>query len=136
MRNAPTAELLLSVALETYKRDVLPHLPSEARYSGAMIANALGIAARQSAEGEGFAQDAREALAALSGLGEGEALATIEQSVCADIRRGRYDAAPNGVRSQSLHAALVALTRAKAAESCPKALAVPRHDLCPPEPQA
>lgn len=136
MRNAPAADLLLSVALETYQREILPHLPPDARYSGAMIANALGIAARQTANGVAFAQDARETLAALSGMGEGDHLKKIEQSVCSDIRKGRYDPSPGGVRSQTLHAALVALTRAKAAESCPKALAVTRHALAPAEAEA
>jgi hypothetical protein len=130
MRNAPAADLLLSVALETYQRDILPHLPPSARYAGLMVANAMGIAARQTAAGTTPQDNARDALAALLGVGEGVALEKIERSLCSDIRRGRFDPPADGsiasTRTQTLFAALQAITRSKAAESCPKALSVQR----------
>jgi hypothetical protein len=132
MRNAPTAAQLLAVALETYQRDVLPLLPPSARYSGLMVANVMGIAARQTAAGTATEEDARDGLAALLGVDEGGDLNNIERSLCNDIRQGRFDppadGSPVGARTEALFQALQAITRAKAAESCPKALTVPRGE--------
>ncbi|MDH3579890.1 MAG: DUF6285 domain-containing protein [Hyphomicrobiales bacterium] len=41
------AQALLDVALSTYAQEILPGLPGDQRYTGAMIANALGIAQRR-----------------------------------------------------------------------------------------
>lgn len=41
------AEALLDIALGTYTQEILPGLPSDKRYTGAMVANALGIAQRR-----------------------------------------------------------------------------------------
>ena len=41
------ARALLDIALKTYRDEVQPAFPAERRYTGAMIANALGIAERQ-----------------------------------------------------------------------------------------
>lgn len=41
------AQALLDVALSTYDQEILPGLPGDQRYTGAMIANALGIAQRR-----------------------------------------------------------------------------------------
>jgi len=41
------AEALLSIALDTYVQEIAPDLPSDKRYAGAMIANALGMAKRR-----------------------------------------------------------------------------------------
>ena len=43
------AQALLDIALDTYAEEILPDLPSEQRYTGAMVANALGIAQRRMA---------------------------------------------------------------------------------------
>lgn len=37
---------LIETALETYRAEILPTLPTEKRYAGAMIANAIAIAGR------------------------------------------------------------------------------------------
>jgi hypothetical protein len=44
---AEKAKALLEIALSTYRDDLLPALPSDKRYTGAMVANALGIAERR-----------------------------------------------------------------------------------------
>lgn len=44
---ADKARALLDIALKTYREEVQPALPAGQRYSGAMIANALGVAERQ-----------------------------------------------------------------------------------------
>lgn len=41
------ADALLDIALSTYTHEILPGLPSDRRYTGAMIANAIGIARRR-----------------------------------------------------------------------------------------
>ena len=41
-----SAEALLAIALATYRDEILPALPPDKRYVGAMVANALDIAAR------------------------------------------------------------------------------------------
>ncbi len=41
------AEALVAIALETYAEEIVPELTSSKRYTGAMVANALGIAKRR-----------------------------------------------------------------------------------------
>lgn len=41
---------LLDIAIDTYAREILPGLPKDKRYTGAMVANALGIAQRRLSE--------------------------------------------------------------------------------------
>ena len=41
------SEALLDIALVSYKEEIQPGLPSEKRYTAAMIANALGMAQRR-----------------------------------------------------------------------------------------
>ena len=41
------AEALVAIALETYAEEIVPELTSSKRYTGAMVANALGIARRR-----------------------------------------------------------------------------------------
>ena len=41
------AEALVSIALETYTQEIVPELTSSKRYTGAMVANALGIAKKE-----------------------------------------------------------------------------------------
>lgn len=46
MIEAHEPRALVELALETYRAEILPELPADKRYVGAMIANALDIAAR------------------------------------------------------------------------------------------
>lgn len=45
--NTDKAKALLEIALNTYQDDIRPGLDKDKRYTGAMIANALGIAERR-----------------------------------------------------------------------------------------
>ena len=72
------AEALLTIALDTYAEEITPALPSGQRYTGAMVASALGIAQRRlSSPGPGDAlveSLGAENLASLAGaLREGKA---------------------------------------------------------------
>lgn len=44
---ADQATALLDIALETYAQEIIPTLPKDKRYAGAMVANAFGIAQRR-----------------------------------------------------------------------------------------
>ncbi|NIR30937.1 MAG: hypothetical protein GWN84_16800 [Gammaproteobacteria bacterium] len=52
MRNRPHAENLLQSARELLLHELLDALPAEHRYAARMIANAMGIAARELAAGD------------------------------------------------------------------------------------
>jgi len=52
MRERPSATELLEVARETLLDEVLDALPGERRYAALMIANAIAIAARETAAGQ------------------------------------------------------------------------------------
>jgi hypothetical protein len=75
---------LLRLALETFRADVLPALPSERRYAGAMTGNALEIALRGLAPGA--VDGDRLLLDPLYGEGKGD-MALLAR----DIRAGRLD---------------------------------------------
>lgn len=126
MRDRPFGADLIAAARQTLLDDVLPHLPGEKRLAGLMIANALGIAAREAKAGERPLREAVSALAALYGAqgsprGEdAEAhFRDLAMQVVRDLRAGGM--APE--RAARLHAILVAFARARVAEANPKYLA-------------
>lgn len=95
MTDRPDARELLEIARATFMAEVLPLLPPDQRLSALMVANALGIAARElSAE-----------------------LPVIPPVTVADIRAGRHDG------DAALHAALLAEAKARVAVSNPRYLA-------------
>lgn len=51
MNDDPRVDDLLGTARETLLRELLPQLPAEAKYPALMVANAMGIAARECADG-------------------------------------------------------------------------------------
>lgn len=119
MRDEPTARDLLETARTVFREELLPALPREARYTALMVLNAMGIAARQAAAGDRPLDEARMRLEALCQVA-GADLGDLERRFVADIRAGRYDPG-TPLRDQAfLH--LLKTTRAKAAESAPKAL--------------
>lgn len=82
---------LAVLARRTLLDEVLPHVPDAQRYQTLMVANALGIAARELESGaEGRAAIA-QAMARLAG--EGDA-ATLRRRLAAAIRSGALDDEP------------------------------------------
>ena len=80
---------LLQVTRGVLRGELLPALPPERRFQGAMVANALAIAARELRLG-GAGRDAERAdLAAL--LGSGAPLDELRSRVCREIRDGTWD---------------------------------------------
>jgi hypothetical protein len=113
---------LLEVARATLRENVLPRVAPEGRYDAAMLANALGIAARELAQGAVAREAERADLAAL--LGDPEAsLDDLRARLCREIRAGSL---PESAEPR-LRAVLLAAVRRRLAISNPDHLA--RHDL-------
>ena len=82
---------LAELAQRTLLDEVLPHVPAAERYRTLMVANALGIAARELAGGAAGRERVAEEMRAL--LGEGDA-ATLRRRLAAAIRSGALDDEP------------------------------------------
>lgn len=57
MRDRPQGHELLAIAAKTFREQLLPALPEEKKYAALMVLNALSIAERQQAIGEGPLND-------------------------------------------------------------------------------
>lgn len=127
MNNLPDSSDLLAIARETLLAELRPLLPESARYTLAMIANAMAIAAREIHAGDAAARDALARLDTLYGVSarerEGaallEALRSHERRLAADIRSGAFDA--DGERRRQALAHLRASVAARLRISNPKA---------------
>jgi len=115
MQDRPDAIALLGLARETLLRDLLASVPKERRFEALMIANALGIAAREIADA-GRAEAAQQAdLATL--LGDPAAPAdALRRRLAAEIRAGARDGDP------AVHAVLRRAAIGRLKISNPKAL--------------
>lgn len=128
MNNLPGGAELLNVARETLLAELRPLLDERGRYTLAMAANAMSIAAREAHTGEGPALSALARLDKLHKVAKrelhGDALVTAlsahERRLAADIRAGRYDARDNRQRAVLEH--LRETVRAKLRVSNPKSL--------------
>lgn len=129
MREQPTGDKLLESARSLLRDELIPALPPDKRHSALMIANALGIAARQLKNGDVPAHQEVIALEGILGAqpASGSAMpASLEQrldelnrQLCQRIRQGIADSgdARDSVRAHLLHTA-----RHRVAESNPKFL--------------
>lgn len=97
MRNRPAGSELLQVARETLLKELLPHLPGEQNYPALMVANAMGIAARENEAGDTDLSQELAMFAQLYGDIEKEGaqiatqLASLNARLVHDIRAGRFD---------------------------------------------
>lgn len=124
----PDGAKLLDIARRVLLDELLPLLPEERRVDVLMVANAMGIAAREAEAGSEPVRAALLRLAAIHGEalpeapGEDEAralLARLDRRLAADIRAGAFDA---GERRDALVTHLEATIRARLAISNPKVL--------------
>ena len=97
MRDDPSGAALLDAARRALTEEVVPGLEGRRRYVALMVANAIGIAAREIAEADRL-QAASERVLAGDGV----------EALVRAIRAGARDADPD------LHAALSAATQAAA----------------------
>jgi hypothetical protein len=116
MRDEPGGRALMETARAALVAEVLPHLSGDARYAGAMIANALRMAL---ADG-GDQQAEREVLRALLGAEQGQGVLELNASLSAAIRVGTFD--PGTDRHEAMRAALMSMTVERLALANPKAL--------------
>ncbi|HET7158783.1 MAG TPA: DUF6285 domain-containing protein [Burkholderiales bacterium] len=128
MNNLPGATDLLRIARETLLSELRPLVPAHARYTLAMVANAMAISAREIEAGDAPAVAALARFDALyerparnlAGDALRQALAEADRKLIADIRSGRYD------EGRSQHDALIehlrASVRARLRISNPKSL--------------
>lgn len=115
MNERPEPERLLAEARRTLLEGLLPSLDEAGRYQARMIANALGIVARQAEAGDAAWAELEAALRGLTGRPEAD-LEALLPAVARALREGRWDG------DERLHAALHAFIRARVAVANPKAL--------------
>ena len=131
MNNLPDGAELLQIARETLLSELRPLLGENARYTVAMIANAMAIAAREMEAGEAPAQQALARLGALydapacglNGAKLREALAGLERKLAQDIRAGCFD--ENNGRQRAMLTHLRESVSARLRVSNPKSLPHP-----------
>jgi hypothetical protein len=130
MTDRPTGAELLAEARRTLIEELFDLLPSERRYDGLMIANAMAIAARELTAGDAALSRRVAALRSLYGDGEHDSsadatLLRLERRLASEIREGVFDRA--GERRDAVRAYLRAAVLDRLAVSNPKAL--PEADL-------
>ena len=137
MNNLPEGAELLRIAREALLNEVKPLVTGEGRYTLAMIANAMAIAAREAEAGEARLADALERLAAiydgppreLHGAALRTAVHELERRLASDIRAGTFDG--DGVKSSGVLEHLRESVNARLAVSNPKYLRHPGEDRDP-----
>jgi hypothetical protein len=121
MNDHPDALELIRIAYQTLAQDILPDALPEQRYTLRMIANALGIAARELEARDADTTMETRGLDTLYGeTNNAEDLHQRNRQLSRDIRRGvfeSYSAQPEKLRQH-----LIATARAKLAAAYPKAL--------------
>lgn len=113
-----SAPELLEITGTALRTELLPALPPERRYQGAMVGNALAISLRALRLGAAASEAEREGLLGL--LGDQESgLGALRARLCREIRAGLHD----GERSAALRAHLREAVRQRLAISNPEHLA-------------
>ena len=131
MNNLPDGPGLLRIARAALEAELKPLATGEARYTLAMISNAMAIAAREAEIGEARALEALarldriygEPARELHGAALVEAIAAQERRLSADIRAGAFDAKSD--RRDAMLEHLRASVNARLAVSNPKYLPHP-----------
>jgi len=100
MRDKPFGAALLDVAQQALAQEIAPTLKGQQRYVALMVANAMGIVAREIEQESAAAKAWERALARAEREGDGSLEACASQLVAA-IREGRHDA------DAALHGALL-----------------------------
>ncbi|MEQ1776669.1 MAG: DUF6285 domain-containing protein [Burkholderiales bacterium] len=122
MNDRPDALELIRIANQTLASEVLPDAKHEHQYALRMIANALGIAARELEARDKTAADETLGLNTLySESKESGELSSRNLQFARDIRLGAFES--SGAREVELRQHLVATARAKLAAAYPKGLA-------------
>jgi hypothetical protein len=115
----PDLDELLALARETLQRDLLPAVPAEARFTAALIANALAIAGRELLDHSDADCAIADALEELTAFRD-------DHHLIAAIRRGALDA-PSPERTAAF-AYASALVRRRLAVTNPARLNLPKEN--------
>jgi hypothetical protein len=110
---------LLEAARAALRGEVMPAVAPERRYEAAMVANAIGIAAREVRQGAAAREAERAELAAFCGEGSAASLDDLRRRLRRDLRAGSLDAAAEA----RLRGLLLAAVRRRLAISNPDHLA-------------
>lgn len=121
MRDRPQGHELLAIAAKTFREQLLPALPEERRYVALMVLNAMSIAERQQAIGEGPLNDECDLLeVVLDHTPQAAELHARAQELNREfarrVRAGQADS------DESLRHVLWALTLQRVRESAPRYL--------------
>ncbi len=128
MHDHPTPLELIRIANETLVSEVLPHARAEQLYPLRMIANALGIAARELESSDRNAALETSGLDTLySDAQPPHALHARNGQFAQDIRGGRFES--NATQATALRQHLLATARAKLSAAYPKGLSNPTSDI-------
>lgn len=129
MRQRPYGHELLETARLLLREELLHTLPEEKKLLALMIANTMGIAARQLAAGDAPAHNEWISLTRILGKDIAsslpsdnliEHLSSLNRELCASIREGKTD--PDGVLRMPVGDHLREVARQKLLESNPKYL--------------
>lgn len=121
MNDRPTPLELIQIANDTLARDVLPTAKPEHLYNLRMIANALGIAARElAAHSQDSADETRGLNLLYNDFKNFEDLKTRNRQLSKDIRAGNFEA--SRAQQVQLQQHLVLTARRKLAAAYPKGL--------------
>ncbi len=121
MNDHPNALELVRIAHQTLAQDVLPSAKPEHIYALRMIANALGIAARELESHDANTASEVRSLDALYGETQNTLdLHSRNRQFAQDIRRGAFETRSAAVATLRQH--LLATARAKLAAAYPKGL--------------
>jgi hypothetical protein len=121
----PDAAALLTTARETLLAELVPDIAAERRYTALMVANAIGIAAREFARGREARIREIERLRPLAAQDvppsppAADDVHALRRAVAAAIRAGDFD---GDAHARALHDALLAIAVDRLAISDPRAL--------------
>jgi hypothetical protein len=114
-REAPEGPSLLATARDALLQEILPKLSGTDAFTGRMIANAMAIAARESAQDAVWVEEIRATMQRLTGATEAP-----DSAVAAAIRAGAFD--PGSTHHSEVAALLRKTARMRCAISAPRVL--------------
>lgn len=128
MRDNPSSENLLKIAEDTFRKEILPQLSADKKYTALMIANAMRIVARQIEHDENSTVDKNQKeVASLSQLlnktineNDPDALINLNRQFASAIRNGEFSSDKPSHEKVKTH--LLTAVQNRLAEVNPKAI--------------
>lgn len=128
MNDRPTPLELIQIANDTLAREVLPNAKPEQLYPLRMIANALGIAARELAAHDKDATDETRGLNLIYNDSKNfDDLKSRNRQFASDLRRGTFES--SRAQEAQVRQHLIVTARRKLAAAYPKGLQTPDKNI-------